>query len=234
MSCELEIIDRLITEIESGVLKADEKLPSENEMADSYGVPRITVRKAYKRLQELGYIYSRQGKGSYIKDRHRQIELVLSGDVSFSSKMRNMGYNIKSENIFCEKIQYCKKIHDFLNTSETDEVYRIGRLRYVDDRPIALHVSYVAKSAFPSIGTCGNSITSMFEYYNSKGYEQFCSTPSYLSVTFPTSFEREIFDCSNSIPFLVLESGCMDKSTGEVLEYTKILYRSDCFTYVMS
>ena len=234
MSDEMEIIDRFITEIDSGQYKPDEKLPSENKLADYYRVPRITVRKAYERLQELGYIYSKQGKGSYIKDRHKQIQLVLSGDVSFSQKMKDMGYNFQSKNIFCEKIQYNKKIYDFLKISETDSVFKIGRLRYIDNRPIALHISHVAQSIFPDIEQSGINITSMFNYYNSKGYTQFYPSPSYLRVTFPTKFERDLFKCPHSIPFIVVESGCSDRATHKVLEYSKILYRGDCFTYIIS
>jgi len=109
----------------------------------------------------------------------------------------------------------------------------VGRLRYIDQQPIALHISYVAKSVFTDIDTVGMDITSMFKYYNSKGYTKFCSKPSILSISFPTESQRKLLNCTYLIPLLVLESGCTDKETGTVLEYIKILYRSDCFSYVI-
>lgn len=233
MSNEMEIIDQLITEIESGRYKTNEKLPSENELADYYRVPRITVRKAYKRLQELGYIYSEQGKGSFIRGRYKQIELVLSGDTSFSQKMSEMGYDFHSKNVFCEKIVYNQKIYDFLQASKKDSVFKIGRLRYIDGRPLALHISFVSQAVFPDIEQVGGNITSMYKYYQSKGFNKFYSTPSYLTVTFPVKEEREFFNCSHSIPLFVIEFGCIDRLTHKILEHTKILYRSDCFTYVI-
>ena len=75
----MEIVDKLVSLIASGQYNAYDKLPSENEIADQYKVPRNTARKAYERLEELGYMYKKQGKGSYVKDRYKQIELVLSG-----------------------------------------------------------------------------------------------------------------------------------------------------------
>lgn len=233
MPDEMEIVDMLISGINSGKYNANDKLPSENEMADRYGVPRITVRKAYERLQEIGYVYSKQGKGSFVKDRFRQIELTLSGDVSFSRKMADKGYNFQSKNIFCKEIKYTRKVFDALETDKNDRVFKIGRLRYVDGKPIALHISYVSKSVFNNIDVEGVNITSMFSYYNSKGYIEFCSKPSILSVTFPTKSEREVLECTYLIPLLTLVSGCMDGRTGTVLEYSKILYRSDCFSYVI-
>lgn len=91
MSDEIKIVDKLLSLIAAGKYKVHDRLPSENEIADKYEVPRITARKAYETLKEMGYIYKKQGKGSYVKDRSRQIELVLTGDVSFSQKMKEKG-----------------------------------------------------------------------------------------------------------------------------------------------
>jgi GntR family transcriptional regulator len=235
MSNELAIVDKLIAQITSGKLAAYEKLPSENEIAESWHVPRITARKAYERLEELGYIYKIQGKGSYVKGRNQQIELVLAGDISFSQKMQEKGYNFHSENIFCKAIEFNKKVYDSLEASEEDSVFKVGRLRFIDGQPIALHISYVAQSVFEDIETAGREITSMFAYYRSKGYSEFSSKPSILSVAFPTKSQRKWLECTQLTPLLVLESGCVDKKSGRVLDYTKVFYRSDCFSsYIIS
>ncbi|SPF40407.1 Bacterial regulatory s, gntR family protein [Candidatus Desulfosporosinus infrequens] len=233
MSNEIEIVDKLVSLIVSGQYKAHDKLPSENEIADQYKMPRISVRKAYERLEELGYVYKEQGKGSYVKDRNKQIELVLSGDVSFSQKMLEKGYDFQSKTIFCREIKFNEEIYDYLKTDGDDKIFKVGRLRYIDQQPIALHISYVAKSVFKDIDTVGMDITSMFKYYHSKGYREFCSKPSILSVSFPTKSQRDLLNCTYLIPLLVLESGCVDKKTGTVLEFIKIFYRSDCFSYII-
>lgn len=233
MSNQIEIVDQLISLMVSGKYKAHDKLQSENEIADQYKIPRITVRKAYERLRELGYVYKKQGKGSYVKERSKQIELVLSGDVSFSQKMIAKGYDYQSKTIFCQEIKYDQRIHDFLETDEEDRIFKVGRLRYIDQQPIAFHISYVSQSVFQEIDTVGMDITSMFNYYYSKGYREYCSKPSILSVSYPTKSQRNLLNCPSLIPLLVLESGCTDKKTGKVLEYLKIFYRSDCFSYVI-
>lgn len=233
-SIETIIIDNLMLDINSGKYKANEKLPSENELVDNYGVPRIIVRKAYERLEQMGYIYSKQGKGRYIKGRRQQIELFLSGKESFSKKMLDKGYNFKSKNIYCRRIEYNQKIYNELCVSESDEVYEIGRLRIIDNKPMALHVSYVAKSLFNDIGESGKYIESMFEYYRSKGYSTFNTDRSIISISFPTIVEREILECSNLVPLLILECNSIDDSTGRILQHTKIFYRTDCFKYIVS
>jgi len=49
-----------------GVLKPDERMPSVRELAQSTGVNPNTVQKAYKELERTGYLYTIQGRGSYV------------------------------------------------------------------------------------------------------------------------------------------------------------------------
>ncbi|WP_248347927.1 GntR family transcriptional regulator [Cytobacillus sp. HI03-3b] len=233
MSEKMMLVDELITQIKEGKYKPNEKLPSENELSDQYRIPRMVVRKAYEQLQELGFIFSKQGRGSYVQNRKQQIPLILTGDISFSEKMNELGFDFRSENVCFEKISYESGIYHSLKVNKQDEVYKISRLRIVDGCPIALHTSYAAKSVFPQIDRDGSGITSIFHYYKTQGYQEFTSGQSQLSVVFPNESERKILQCSSLIPLLFLESLCMDKETGTVLEVSRIKYRSDCFTYLI-
>lgn len=56
-------IERLILD---GTYTANSRLPSEQEMADEYGVSRNVVREALKRLKERDLVYIRTGSGTYI------------------------------------------------------------------------------------------------------------------------------------------------------------------------
>ena len=54
------------TLIVGGVLKADEQLPSVRELSISLTVNPNTVQRAYKQLEQDGFIYSIKGKGSFV------------------------------------------------------------------------------------------------------------------------------------------------------------------------
>ncbi|MFF6887271.1 GntR family transcriptional regulator [Streptomyces sp. NPDC012421] len=58
-----EIISR---QIASGVLAPDRPIPSENRMAEEYGVARLTARRATQELRERGLVITVRGKGSYV------------------------------------------------------------------------------------------------------------------------------------------------------------------------
>lgn len=52
----------------SGAITADAKLPSVRELASSLAINPNTIQRAYRELEEDGYIVSIPGKGSYISD----------------------------------------------------------------------------------------------------------------------------------------------------------------------
>jgi GntR family transcriptional regulator len=60
------IADDLRRQITSGDLVAGAVLPSEADLAGSYGVSRVTVRKALEVLREEGLVGSRQGFGWFV------------------------------------------------------------------------------------------------------------------------------------------------------------------------
>jgi DNA-binding GntR family transcriptional regulator len=75
-----EILRQHITE---GIYKEGDLLPSENELTVTHGFTRPTIRKALARLQNEGYIFKQQGKGSIIKGMPKGIGILsLSGTTS--------------------------------------------------------------------------------------------------------------------------------------------------------
>ncbi len=51
-----------------GSWKAGDKLPSEYELSDAFGVSRMTIRQSLQKLKALGLIETRTGSGSYVRE----------------------------------------------------------------------------------------------------------------------------------------------------------------------
>jgi len=60
----LDEIHRLITE---SILKPGDRLPSESELAERFGVGRSSLREAMRALQLLGIVEVIQGKGTFLR-----------------------------------------------------------------------------------------------------------------------------------------------------------------------
>lgn len=68
---KISIVDQVAEEIKksilSGVWSEGDKIPTEAEFAETFGVNRLSVRMALQKLNTLGMIETRVGEGSYIK-----------------------------------------------------------------------------------------------------------------------------------------------------------------------
>lgn len=67
------------------VMKRDEKLPSVRELATSLTINPNTIQRAYRELEQEGYVYTIPGKGSFVAgvpetDGRRKKELLESFD----------------------------------------------------------------------------------------------------------------------------------------------------------
>ena len=60
------VMNQIIDLISQGKLKIGDKLPSEQEMTELFGISRISLREAMKLLEAKGYIESRDRKGKYV------------------------------------------------------------------------------------------------------------------------------------------------------------------------
>lgn len=52
-------------DIDSGAIAPDTRLPAELELADQYGVSRVTVRRAIAVLRDRGKVVTVHGRGTY-------------------------------------------------------------------------------------------------------------------------------------------------------------------------
>ncbi len=60
------IYDVLKADIESGKYQDGDRIPSEKELANEYGVSSITTKKALELLSDIGYVKRIPGRGSFI------------------------------------------------------------------------------------------------------------------------------------------------------------------------
>ena len=63
-----QVTEKLEELMFTGVLPPDSRLPSVRSMATELSINPNTIQRAYGELERQGYIYSIQGKGSFVSD----------------------------------------------------------------------------------------------------------------------------------------------------------------------
>jgi DNA-binding GntR family transcriptional regulator len=61
-----QVYDDLLSDIRSGALSVDDRLPNELELAEQYGVSRDVIRRAKEVLAEEGWLIVLHGRGTFV------------------------------------------------------------------------------------------------------------------------------------------------------------------------
>ena len=70
-----QLIDQIKQEIISGTMQEGEVLPSVRGFANELKISALTVKKAYDKLEEEGFVVTVHGKGTYVAANDRQLAL---------------------------------------------------------------------------------------------------------------------------------------------------------------
>ena len=127
--------------IESNQLKEGASLMPERELCNLQNISRMTVNKAITNLVNEGLLERRQGRGtfvSYKKQQYRQ-QYRFQKLKGFTEVMNERGFNIKNKILAFEICTQNKIIRDKLEIkNEYDLIYKIKRLKIIDNEPFAL------------------------------------------------------------------------------------------------
>ena len=71
-----QIKEKLKELIIGGILQEHDKIPSVRELAANLAINPNTIQKAYKDLENEGYIYSQKAKGSFVSPRENTTDTI--------------------------------------------------------------------------------------------------------------------------------------------------------------
>ena len=105
-----QIKDGLRRLVVTGAVKKDEKLPSVRELATSLSINPNTIQKAYKELEQEGYIYTIAGKGSYAAERGF-VASVRSDELmkEFDEIVKELLYLCEDKDVLIKRIEELAK-----------------------------------------------------------------------------------------------------------------------------
>lgn len=90
-----QVTEKLEELMFTGVLPPDSRLPSVRNMATELSINPNTIQRAYAELERQGYIYSIQGKGSFVadgirKDWEKQFDTAIEEGLRIGVNYQNM------------------------------------------------------------------------------------------------------------------------------------------------
>jgi DNA-binding FadR family transcriptional regulator len=142
------IYHKLFAKIAAGDYVQNQRLPSENELAQSFGVSRPIVRAALDRLRGDGLVYSRQGSGSYIRAETGEAVVSFGAIATIADIQRCYEFRIalETEAAFCAATRADEATIAEMNAAMGPLRNGAARYRYEDEADFAFHCA-IAKGA---------------------------------------------------------------------------------------
>ena len=94
-----QVVDQIKNEILNGSLKENEGLPSVRALSGQLKISALTVKKAYDKLEEDGFVVTIHGKGTYVAATDQQLALEarkkdVENDFQLAiDKAKNVGFS---------------------------------------------------------------------------------------------------------------------------------------------
>jgi len=225
----VQIAESLLDQIESGDLRAGDRLPSERDLSKMLGVNRLTVRRALQVLESQGLLLRRRGDGTYVAE--PKIERQAAKLVSFTRGMQRRGYTPGAKMITFEKRPVKASVAKELRLPVSAPVYYVRRLRLINQEPVMLERLTVPVHRFPGLERYDLASRSVYEVMETEYGILVGRASQSLEPVVATEYEAELLEVKPGAP-LMLERRLGFDQDGHPVEHGKDLYRGDRFCFV--
>ncbi len=221
----VQIKDLLQQQIESGAYAIGARLPSERELAQRFGVSRMTARQALQSLAQEGLTSSRVGKGTFVSP--PRINQELRTLTSFSEDMRERGMVPSSRVVRAEVIPTDREIAARLHLAPKTEIILLSRVRLADGQPLALETTHIPAHLCAGLLEGHDfSRESLYEVLRVHYGWNLVWADQMMQACMPSAAERSALNLNARTPVLRLERVTYNQYDQPV-ELVRSVYRGD-------
>ncbi len=219
----MQFRDSLRGLILKGELAVGDKLPTEAELGDQFGISRIVVREALADLVRSGLIYKIKGRGAFVSTREREEDFV-STVLGFSDEMERKGRTVRTQILQQELRAPTVAEAHALNLGDADTVVALKRLRSVDGELQLLVETVVPSSLAPGLHRIKLENRSLYDVLRRQYGLRIVKAERWIDAVTPDEATRALLQLDATEPLLRIESIAYGPS-GQPLEYYRALHR---------
>ncbi|MEN6604178.1 MAG: GntR family transcriptional regulator [Bryobacteraceae bacterium] len=217
--------------IQSGYWRASDRIPTESELARTYGVSKITVKQALHELAASGYVRREQGRGTFVaRTRLDQGPRELT---SFTEEMRRHGIQGGARVLASSVITADGRLAEVLSIPTGASVFALKRLRLGDGAPIGIQSAHIPLDLVPGLPQEPMEHASLYEtLWEKYGLEPARARETHSAVVVAGE-EAELLDVPSGSPALASER-ISYLEHGRPLEFVKAILRADRYRIVLN
>ncbi len=223
-----QIGEILAADIAAGTLAPGEKLPTEPELMQRFGVSRFTVRQALSHLEQRGLVRAEQGRGTFV---HRGVlDYTLSKRTRFHKNLIEQGFEPGAELLVHETVPATERIARYLKLTVGVMVIHRRGVMTADGVPVELGDSYYPAERFPDFEKARllhPTISAALASYGVIDYERLSTE---IEARMPTAGEARILRQPKSMPLLVTRKVDAD-AAGVPITYSESVWPAERITF---
>lgn len=224
----------IVDKIDNDEFEVCQPIPSERELMAMFDVSRITVRKAVEELEQEGYLYKVQGKGTYVKGDQNNQDLISI--TSCTQDVKRLGMTPSRKVLEHVVHPADKKRQRRLNLGEGDKVFSLSRIYYADGEPINYTITHLPCKYFPNLETYDFSQASLYETLEKVYGVRISRAVRTVEAIIARDEISEYLDVEAGVPLLLFQCTTYGEIAGRELpiETFKCFYRSDKFKFYIN
>ncbi len=203
----------------------DKPFPTEQELCQSHGVSRATVRKALENLVHEGLLYRVQGVGTFVAPPKLR-ERFVQRTAGFYEDMTSRGMTVHTRVLEQTVVRATKQVASELQIPPGEKVVRLVRLRLIDNEPILISTSFVPQRLCPELDTDDLTNHSLYALMREKYGVQLVHGTRLVEVGQCTEEEAKLLRVKVNAPLLVVTGTVYDVNDRPV-EHGAARHRSD-------
>ncbi len=224
-----QLADIILAKIRSGEYPPGSRIPSENRLAETYGIGRPTARQATDLLVRKRMLVRKRGSGTFVGESRKEVDLFsLAGTISSFHKK---GISIKAQII--EDIRLETIENDSENPFSGQEVYFYSRLSRVEDMPVLIEDIYLHSTLFSGIERFNLQGRSLSEIVEAQYYMRPTGGKQNFRIGYLTGEKAESLDITSDIPILTVNRFLHFEQAKNAI-YSELFCRTDRFVFSQS
>lgn len=226
----LQIASELRQNIQESVFKVGDRLPTEIELSERFGVHRHTLRRAVEVLRKEGIVDVERGRGTFVVA--APITFPIGKRVRYNEALKAQALNPQWQVLRIVEINADSKLSKHLEIAVGASVLLFERICLTDEVPISIASSHFPSQRFPDLAThCQTYCSISTMLLNEYGCDHI-RRRTRLSARVARPRDARFLRMPATSPILLSESINVDQSN-QVIEYGVTRFRGDRMELVM-
>jgi len=223
----VQLRELLRHQVATGDLAPGMRVPSERELAERWGISRMTARLALSQLVELGHLRRVPGKGTFVE--HPRVLQGLQTLTSFTEDMRLRGKVPGGRVLEQAIVKATPNVAARLDLPPGARVVKVCRVRLADNEPMSLETAFLPAGRFAWLVQEDLATQSLYDVLARRDVELAWSDQT-VEASLARKTEADLLGIARRAPVLRIQRTTFD-TTAQPVEHVQSVYRADRYTF---